>query len=127
MGLRLAIGAAILTVTLHISPARAQAAICQECRAITSYGDCDASVIDHPAPESIGFVGKLVSIERSACEARLTVDVERSSEQKLPERVTILVGPCLRWIGGRPGHGIRAAVQEQPAADGSYQAIARCG
>jgi hypothetical protein len=118
---RFALVIAILTAALQSHVARAQTVPCPACRANVLLPTCDEAAVANPPREAIGLVGTVVDTDTStACGRALRVDVIRSSQASLPQRIAIDLGPCVFW-SGKPGGTIRVMVDARPSEDGFYR------
>ena len=120
MAWRLALTIAILSAAFQPHPVHAQTAPCPVCRAMAPFPDCDDAAVAQPPSGAVGVVGTVVETNLAACGTGISMDVIRSLQAALPQRITVDRGPCLLW-NGRPGDTIRIVVDATPLPDGSYR------
>ena len=110
---------AVLTVAPQLYAARAQTESCIQCRVMRPIADCDDAAMAHPPSGAVSVVGTVAEPNgASACGTEIGLDVIRSSQAALPQRITVDIGPCLLW---RQGDTIRVMVDATPSPDGGYK------
>jgi hypothetical protein len=110
---------AVLTVAPQLYAARAQTVPCMQCRVMRPISDCDDAAMAHPPSGAVSVVGTVAEPNgASACGTEIGLDVIRSSQAALPQRITVDIGPCLLW---REGDTIRVMVDATPSPDGRYK------
>jgi|HubBroStandDraft_6_1064221.scaffolds.fasta_scaffold2087440_2 hypothetical protein len=116
---RFALVIAILTAALQSYAARAQTEPCMACRVMRPISDCDDVAMAHPPSGAVSVVGTVVEANgASACGTEIGLDLIRSSQAALSQRIIVDIGPCLLW---RQGDTIRVMLDATPSPDGRYK------
>jgi hypothetical protein len=113
----------LLVAIVQLQAALAQPDVgtsCPQCRAIAHFRTCE-----RPQDGARTIRGRVIGVRNGPCSQVLSLDVSRASEQGLPARLAVDLGPCAFWAG-KAGDVIDVAVLEaQVPANNVYSLACR--